>query len=157
MPITLSPPATAADFAALAAMARDLAVFHGDDFHPPADTLQRDHGIWYRAVLARTAQGEVVGFAAWFPFYHAQNAERNLELQTLFVAPASRSHGIGERLVAHVAAEAVRLDCACLRIGVRKANIRAAAFYRRIGCRLLDRGDTWACRLDGEALQRLAG
>ena len=155
--IAIVTPRSVADFASLARLARELAAYHRDDFAPAAEVLARDHGPWFEAVLARTPDGADIGFAGWHTFYMVQSATRGLELQNLYVEPAWRARGAGFLLVRHAAAEALRQDVHVLRIGVRKDNSLAIEFYRRLGCTMLDRGVTWACRLDADGMRRLSG
>jgi hypothetical protein len=65
---TLVIPLTIRDFASLAALATELAAHHGDQHAPAASALQRDHGNWYEARLARAARGHDVGFVTWQRF-----------------------------------------------------------------------------------------
>ena len=151
----LMEPATPVDFSGLAALARRLAVHHGDAFEPSAEALQADYGTWYRAVLARSADGAVVGFVGWHPIYWIQSAGRAIELQNLFVDPEWRNRKVGLALVRHVAFVSLNSSAAALRIGVRKDNDIAISFYDKIGCTRHDRGANWVCRLDTDQMRKL--
>jgi ribosomal protein S18 acetylase RimI-like enzyme len=153
--ISIVPPTASADFQQLARLAGQLSLYHGDDFVAPPEKLAADHGTWFHAVLARTPEGEAIGFAGWYTFYAVHKATRGIELQNLFVEEPWRSRKVGHQLVMHVVAEAVRHDCAQLRIGVSKKNTRAIAFYSRLGCELHDRGGNWICRLSAEQMRGL--
>lgn len=148
-------PRAPADFADLADLARQLAAYHGDAFEPSAEALRGDFGLWYRAVLARSASGAAIGFAGWHPIYLIQTARRAIELQNLFVDPEWRNRKVGWALVRHVAGVTLDASADVLRIGVRKDNALAISFYDRIGCTRLDRGANWVCRLDTARMQRL--
>ncbi len=153
--LSIVPPKSIDDFGHMARLADALAAFHGEAFGVAPVKLQADHGDWYHAVLARLTDTPAIGFAGWYRYYDIHRATRGIELQNLFVEEPWRSHGIGFELVMHVAAHAVEQGCAQLRIGVRKDNARAIAFYTRLGCELVDRGGNWICRLDQAALRRL--
>lgn len=151
----IRPPIGEHDFAELARLSRALARYHGDAFEPDGGRLQSDYGRWYEALLAQTPEAGVIGFAAYYRFYATERAIRGIELQNLFVDEAGRRSGIGRALVVAVTRIAIADACAVLRIGVRKDNAPAITFYERLGAELIDRGRTWACRFDGEAMRRL--
>jgi ribosomal protein S18 acetylase RimI-like enzyme len=153
--ISITPPKTIIDFEQLARLAGQLSLYHGDDLNAEPVKLQTDHGIWFHAALARTPDGTAIGFAGWYTYYDMHKATRGIELQNLFVEARWRSHKVGYRLVQHVVVEAVRHDCAQLRIGVRKDNALAVAFYTRLGCEMIDRGALLHCRLDREKMRQL--
>lgn len=153
--VSLRAPSAAVDFAALADLSRALARYHGDAFEPDAERLAADYGRWYEALIADDASGHPVGFAAYYRFYATERAVRGIELQNLFVDARHRRGGAGRQLVAAIARVALTDTCEVLRIGVRKDNTPAIAFYQRLGCTLVDRGRTWACRLDRDAMHRL--
>lgn len=56
------------------------------------------------------------------------------KLEMLFVAPAHRGRGLGRRLVEHVAAR-----CGVRHVDVNEQNRPAAAFYARLGFRIVSR------------------
>jgi len=152
---TVLEPKEPGDFASLAALARQLAAYHGDAFDPSAEALSADHGTWYRAALAQTPDGTAIGFAGWHRLYWVQLAKRAIELQNLFVVPEWRDRKVGLALVRHVVQATLAASTDVLRISVRKDNARAIAFYDSIGCTRQDRGPNWACRLDRVQMQRL--
>ena len=68
--------------------------------------------------------------------------------------PAFRGHGIGERLMRHLAQVAVERGCGRFEWSVLDWNAPAIGFYRRLGARGMDE---WTVqRVDGEALLALA-
>lgn len=104
-------------------------------------------------VLARR-DGEVAGFALFFPNYSTFLAKPGLWLEDLFVRPAHREHGIGRALLRWLAAEVVRRDGGRLEWAVLDWNADAIGFYERLGAR---RMSEWQlCRLTGDALATLA-
>jgi ribosomal protein S18 acetylase RimI-like enzyme len=153
--ISIAAPKSIADFKQLSRLAGELTAFHGDHLTADPIKLQSDHGTWFHAVLAGTPGDTAIGFAGWYSFYDVQKATRGIELQNLFVDERWRARKIGFKLVQHVAAETVRHDCAQLRIGVRKDNARAIAFYTQLGCEIVDRGGNWICRLNRDKLHEL--
>lgn len=74
----------------------------------------------------REAGGDFAAFAG--------EAEGMLEM--LFVAPARRRKGLGRALVEHVVAR-----CGVRRVDVNEENPEAAAFYGRMGFRVVARDD----------------
>jgi GNAT superfamily N-acetyltransferase len=95
-----------------------------------------------------------IGFALYYRSYSTFCTEVCLHLEDLFVLPEQRGGGVGLALLRAVAAEAVRLGCPRLDWNVLDWNAPAIGFYERQGARLL--GDWRICRLDGEALVRVA-
>jgi dihydropteroate synthase len=98
--------------------------------------------------------GEPVGFALWFYSFSTFLGRAGLYLEDLYVRPAARGQGAGKALLLHLAKR-----CATERLGrmdwaVLDWNTPSIGFYTRLGARLTD--DWTGCRLEGEALQRLA-
>jgi ribosomal protein S18 acetylase RimI-like enzyme len=87
-------------------------------------------------VLLAEVDHRVVGYASWVQGYNTDIAAPELFMHDLFVVASWRSRGIGRRLVAAVALEAVRRRLTCLEWGVQGNNTRAKRFYRRLGARL---------------------
>lgn len=143
------------EFQSLARLAAGLASHHAEVEQPAVAALCRDHGRWFDAVLARTAEGVDVAFAAWHGFYIVQKGQKGIELQNLFVEEDWRGRKIGFLLVCHVVREALAAQCDLLHIGVRKDNALAIAFYQRLGCRLTDRNVNWRCSLDAAGMRAL--
>lgn len=95
-----------------------------------------------------------IGFALHFTAYSTFWCAPFLYLEDLFVEPEWRGHGAGKALLAALAARAIERGCPRLQWAVLDWNQPAIAFYRTLGAELMDSWRT--CRLDGEALQRLA-
>jgi ribosomal protein S18 acetylase RimI-like enzyme len=153
---TLVRPLTRDDFASLAALATELAAHHGDEHAPAASALERDHGGWYEARLARTTGGHDLGFVTWLRFYVSQCAERGMEVRNLFVKTDARGRGIGRALLRAAAQAALAADCQRLRLGVRKDNDVGVRFYKQLGCAMLDMGGSWGCRWGRDGIVDLA-
>jgi len=105
-------------------------------------------------VVIAYAGEEPAGFAVYFPTFSTFLGRRGLYLEDLFVVPAWRGHGLGRRLLAHVARVAVERGCGRLEWSVLDWNELALRVYRKIGARPMD---TWTVqRLTGAALRDLA-
>lgn len=101
------------------------------------DFIPASYWLGYQAeVRAALAQAEVWVFADEDQFKISGFIGLQEDyIAGIFVRREVRSHGVGRRLLDHVKAGHPRL---CLR--VYEKNQRAAAFYRREGFRLLERG-----------------
>ncbi|MCR9248160.1 MAG: GNAT family N-acetyltransferase [bacterium] len=117
------------------------------------DQLTAEHPPF--GVLLAELDGAAVGFALFFTNYSTFLTRPCLYLEDLFVLPEHRSHGIGIALLKRLAALAVERDCPRLDWCVLDWNTKAIAFYERHGARLMQ--DWRVCRLEGDALTRLAG
>ena len=96
-----------------------------------------------------------VGFALWFHNYSTFLARPGLYLEDLFVLPEWRGHGIGRRLLTHLASVALERGCGRMEWAVLDWNESAIGFYRKLGATLLE--DWRICRLTGETLTALGG
>ena len=98
---------------------------------------------------------DAVGFALFFHNFSTFLGRRGLYLEDLYVVPRARRRGVGRALIVHLASIAVARGCGRFEWAVLDWNERAHAFYRTLGARPL--GEWQVCRLEGEALARLAG
>ena len=99
-------------------------------------------------------EGEPAGIATWLWTYKSFRARRGLFVEDLYVRPAYRGQGAGTALLAHLAAKA-KDAAGFLEWQVLDWNSRAISFYKMLGAQP---GAQWLnYRLDGEALERLAG
>lgn len=94
------------------------------------------------------------GFALFFQNYSTFLARPGIYLEDLFVDPAHRGHGVGQALLAHLAAVAVERDCGRLEWSVLDWNADAIRFYERLGARPMNEWTVY--RVAGDDLQRLA-
>jgi GNAT superfamily N-acetyltransferase len=106
-----------------------------------------------RALIAER-DGRALGYALYFRTFSSFLTSTGIWLEDLFVRPDSRGEGIGQALLAAVAAEVVdeggeRMEWAAL-----DWNEPALGFYRRLGARTM--GEWITHRMDGDALARLA-
>jgi ribosomal protein S18 acetylase RimI-like enzyme len=153
---TLITPIASRDFAALAALATELAAHHGDRYAPAPFALERDYGKWYEARLSRTAEGQDVGFVTWHRFYVSECAERGMEIRNLFVRTDVRGRGIGRELLRAAAHAAYAADCQRLRLSVRKDNAIGVRFYEQFGGSVSDMGISWGYRWSRDGILDLA-
>lgn len=153
MQILIRLPKTDADFTSLAKLAQQLAIYHHENLCPDPKRLKADKE-WYAAYIA-SLDGIDIGFVGWHRVYACQTAERAIELQNIFIVPEHRGHGLGFRLVLEVIRDAVGSDCAELKIGVHKDNITALEFYKKLGCTVTDRNDSWRCKLKRSSMDDL--
>jgi len=100
-------------------------------------------------------EGRPAGFALWFLNFSTWEGKPGIYLEDLFVRPAYRGHGIGKALLRHLAALALQEGWTRFVWQVLDWNTPAIEFYEAHGARIMR---PWlTCRVEGEALQRLAG
>jgi GNAT superfamily N-acetyltransferase len=107
----------------------------------------------FECLIAERA-GEALGFALFFHSYSTWRGRQGIYLEDLYVTPAARGRGVGQRLLARLAALAVERGCARLEWAVLDWNEPALRFYRALGATALD---GWTVhRLTDAALAALA-
>ena len=106
-------------------------------------------------VVIAYVDNDPVGFALWFYNYSTFLARQGLYLEDLFVLPEWRGHGIGRRLLSHLASIAVERGCGRMEWSVLDWNESAIGFYRKLGATVME--DWRICRLTGETLAALGG
>ncbi len=94
------------------------------------------------------------GFALYFFNFSTWQGKPGLYLEDLFVRPAYRGKGIGKALLKRLARIAVDSGCTRYVWQVLDWNEPSIQFYEAMGARQLKNWIT--CRVDGEALKRLA-
>jgi GNAT superfamily N-acetyltransferase len=98
--------------------------------------------------------GEAVGFAVYFHNYSTWRGRPGIYLEDLFVLPAYRRRGIGQKLLKRLAQTAVERGCARLEWAVLNWNQPAIDFYETLGAVPLD--DWKIFRLTDAALLKMA-
>jgi len=98
--------------------------------------------------------GEVAGQALWFTNFSTFTGRNGLYLEDLYVRPAFRGRGVGRALLSRLARECETRGWPRMEWVVLGWNQPAIDFYRSLGAELAE--DWRLCRLDGEALARLA-
>ena len=109
----------------------------------------------YAEVLLGYVGKEPVAFAVFFHNYSTFLGRPGLYLEDLFVMPRWRRHGLGTRLLAHVAGLAVARGCRRFEWSALDWNEPAIRFYRALRARQLHEWTGY--RLTGKALAKLAG
>ncbi|KJH72811.1 GNAT family N-acetyltransferase [Aliterella atlantica] len=104
------------------------------------------------AILAE-CDGEVVGFALFFPNYSTFLTQPGIYLEDLFVLPEYRRKGIGKAILTYLANLAVERGCGRLEWSVLDWNADAIAFYEQIGAMVLP--DWRICRITGDAIEQM--
>jgi GNAT superfamily N-acetyltransferase len=148
-------PATAADTPTISRLIRALAEYEKLAHLVTLDDNQlREHLFGARPLaeaLLAEEDGEVVGYALFFPTYSTFASRPNLYLEDLFVRPEYRGRGHGKALLAAVARLACERGCGRVEWLVLNWNESAHRFYRELGAEPVS-GFTvyW---LEGEALR----
>ena len=95
------------------------------------------------------------GFAVWFYNFSTFQGRHGIYLEDLYVRPAFRGHGLGKRLLQTLAARCMAEGLTRLQWNVLDWNAPSIAFYKAQGARMQE--EWTGCRVEGEALVRLAG
>jgi GNAT superfamily N-acetyltransferase len=105
-----------------------------------ADDIRR-HGFGerpaFRALIAE-ADGGFAGLCLFFPSFSTWKGRPGVYVQDLFVDPAYRGKGVGERLLKAVARLAREEGAIYLRLSVDAKNHAGRAFYDRLGMKWAD-------------------
>ena len=145
------------DAPAILRMVRELAAFERQPdavVATEADLLRDGRGPQKRfACRIAELDGAVAGFALWFHNYSTWEGRAGIYLEDLYVSPAARGQGLGERMIVDLAQIAIRDGLRRLDLSVLDWN-PARDFYHRLG--LEHRADWLPYRVRGEALQALA-
>ena len=104
-------------------------------------------------VVLASRGGETAGFALWFRNYSTFLARPGIYLEDLFVFPAHRGHGLGRRLLAHLARTARERGYGRVEWAVLDWNVDAIRFYESLGA--VPMSDWTIFRLTGDALDAL--
>ena len=89
-------------------------------------------------LLVATLEGRLVGYALYLRTYSSFLARPTLYVEDIFVLEEFRGRGVGRRLIARCAKEAVRTGCGRMEWTVLGWNKRAIRFYTGLGARRLD-------------------
>lgn len=149
-------PARLDESGVLAELANDLNEHVGIYGRPFTAERVRSDGFGPQAAftpLVAELDGAVVGYVFFTLGYNTDIAARAMWLHDIFVTPAARGKGVGQALMAAVAAETVRLGGRSLEWGVHTANAGALEFYRRLGA---TGGEAKIMGVAGERLRALA-
>jgi GNAT superfamily N-acetyltransferase len=153
-------PAKPADVTAIVALIRELADYERlqDEVEASPESLGEHlfgETPWCSALVAcEGGAGDIIGYALFYPCYSSFKTRPSLFLEDLYVTPAARGRGHGKALLRAVAAVARERGAARMDWNVLDWNQPAIDFYEGLGAKVL--GDWRLCRLQGEALDRLA-
>jgi GNAT superfamily N-acetyltransferase len=151
-------PATFADLPLIAQFIRDLA-----EYEKLAHEVRFDEAVLgdrlfgarpYAEVLIGEIDGTPQGFALFFHNFSTFEGKPGIYLEDLFVRPDARGSGLGQALLARLAALALERDCARLEWWVLDWNEPAIGFYKKLGAKPMDEWTTF--RVEGDALSTLA-
>lgn len=98
--------------------------------------------------------GKPVGFAVYFYNYSTFLGRHGLYVEDVFVDPAIRGKGIGQKLFSALAQRAVERDCGRMEWWVLDWNEPAIEFYRRMNAEAMSEWTVY--RLSGKDLAALA-
>jgi len=105
-------------------------------------------------VLLAFLDAEPVGFAVYFHNFSTFLGVKGLWLEDIYVKPAQRRNGYGEKILRHVARIACERGCGRFEWAALDWNTPAWDFYRSLGAVPMDDWTTF--RVTGESLSRLA-
>ena len=156
-PLSISA-ASPADVPLILALIRELADYERMSAQVVATEADIERALFgerpcAEAVIARVGD-EAVGFALFFQSFSTFVGRPGLYLEDLYVRPPHRGHGLGRRLLAHLAHVAVERGCGRFEWSVLDWNELAIASYRRAGAVPMDEWTVY--RLTGEPLRALA-
>jgi len=109
----------------------------------------------YAEVVFACLDGEPVGFALFCYNFSTFLARPGIHLEDLFVRPACRGRGVGQKLLAWLARETLARGCGRLEWAVLDWNAPSIRFYDSLGARAMKEWFTY--RLAGDALEKVAG
>jgi GNAT superfamily N-acetyltransferase len=108
----------------------------------------------YAHALIACRDESPVGFALFFYNFSTFLGRPGLYLEDLYVRPAARGHGVGQRLLRELAQVALARGCGRKEWSVVDWNAPAIGFYRSLGAQPMEEWTTY--RLTGAELARLA-
>ncbi|MGH3738824.1 MAG: GNAT family N-acetyltransferase [Micromonosporaceae bacterium] len=150
-------PATPGDVPAIVEMVHQLAEYERapEDCHLTAEQLRTAMFADSPAVYAHVATDGAVplGFALWFLNFSTWEGGHGIYLEDLYVRPEARGTGLGQRLLATLAAICVRRGYRRLEWWVLHWN-PAREFYHAIGASPMDEWVPY--RLEAAPLRKLA-
>lgn len=91
----------------------------------------------FNALIAER-DGFAVGMCTYFPIFSSWSGQPGIFVLDLIITESERGGGLGELLLAEVAARGQENGAAFLRLSVDDHNVRAQVFYRRIGFCTMD-------------------
>ena len=89
----------------------------------------------FHAFVAETEKGEIVGYATWFLSYPTWIG-KSLYMDDLYVVPAYRKKGLGQKLTQTLIDFAKASNCKKMHWQVSDWNVPAIGFYENIGAQI---------------------
>jgi len=133
--------AVARDADALAALAEEFHIAHGDPTgYLTAEAIRRDGFGADPEFVVLLAEGEdgLLGYALFYDAYEPSYAARGVYMADLFVRPVARRLGLGRRLIAAVADHGRRRGRTYVWWVARAENTPAHGFYKTLASVELD-------------------
>ena len=150
--------AAAADAELILALVRELAEYERLSHEVVADAAMLREVLFGARPAAEVViaeyEGKPAGFALFFTNFSTFVGRPGIYLEDLFVRPAFRRKGIGETLLAWLAALAEERGYGRLEWAVLDWNEPAIGFYKQLGAKPMD--DWTVFRVSGPALAALA-
>ncbi len=107
------------------------------------------------ALLDDRPDGDVVGFALWYPTFSTWTGQPGMWLEDLFVRPAARGRGLGVALLRALAQVCRERGYPRFEWEVLDWNTASIGFYRSLGA--VPQDEWTRFRVHGQALVELAG
>lgn len=108
--------------------------------------------------LIAERNGKAIGLCTYFPVFSSWKGCPGVFVLDLFIAKSERRSGLGEKLLANVASISREFGAAFMRLSVDNHNVKAQAFYRRIGFGPVDDETTYQINTEEfDTLTALAG
>lgn len=149
-------PAVPADVPLLLTMFRELADY--EKLEVTATEALLHAALFGPRPFAEACIGEVSGepaaYMVYYPIFRTFPARPGLYLEDLFVRPAFRGQGLGQKLLRHLAKIALGRGCDYMEWVVLDWNKPAIGFYESLGGKMM--GEWRTFRLSGESLSRIA-
>ena len=108
----------------------------------------------YAEVIIGYLHQEPVSFALFFHHFSTFLGQPGIYLEDLYVKPAVRGQGIGQKMLAYLAHLAKQRNCGRLEWWVLDWNESAISFYKKLGAKPMDEWTVF--RVTGSALYDLA-
>ncbi len=96
---------------------------------------------FFNALIAER-DGKAVGMCTYFPIFSSWSGRPGVFVLDLFVSENERGSGLGELLLAKIAAIGHKRGAVFLRLSVDNHNVRGQDFYRRLGFSSADKETT---------------
>lgn len=147
--------ATDDDCTALLELVRDMAAHHGEKALADEKRL-KTLSDFCTVMVIEDENGRVQGFSAGYRSAEFQHGIIGFEVQNMMMRFEQRRRGHGRKLMRATVAEAVRQGAEKIKLGAKKDNWAARAFYMRLGFVEKDADARFVrCVLEGQALKDL--